>query len=74
MLRHLQAKGATIIIITHDLDIMTNCDYLIDLGPKGGINGGQVMATGNPFALVNSQKNSLTLQYLRQHFVNYHLI
>lgn len=74
VLRHLQAKGATIIIITHDLDIMTNCDYLIDLGPKGGINGGQVMATGNPFALVNSQKNSLTLQYLRQHFVNYHLI
>ncbi|MUP59996.1 excinuclease ABC subunit A, partial [Veillonellaceae bacterium M2-4] len=60
VLRRLQKKGATIVIITHDLDIMTNCDYLIDLGPKGGSNGGQVMATGNPFALVKSNNSSLT--------------
>lgn len=74
VLRRLQKKGATIAIITHDLDIMTNCDYLIDLGPKGGSNGGQVMATGNPFALVKSNNSSLTLQYLRQHLLKYHLV
>ena len=58
-------------MITHDLDLMTNADYLIDLGPKGGSQGGQVMASGTPSELVASQTESLTLSYLRAHLKSF---
>lgn len=74
VMNQLKAKGATIIMITHDLDLITNSDYMIDLGPKGGNQGGQVMAEGNPFDLVKSKESSLTLDYLRDHLEKYHLI
>ncbi|MFC6315703.1 ATP-binding cassette domain-containing protein [Lapidilactobacillus achengensis] len=67
VLNQLKAKGATIVIITHDLDLMANADYLIDLGPKGGEQGGRVMASGRPAELVQ-EPTSLTLQYLSQHW------
>lgn len=73
VINQLKAKGATIIMITHDLDLMTNADYLIDLGPKGGSQGGQVMAMGEPFGLVASDVESLTLRYLRAHFKQFQL-
>ncbi|KRM23819.1 AAA family ATPase [Latilactobacillus graminis] len=74
VINQLKAKGATIIMITHDLDLMTNADYLIDLGPKGGSQGGQLMAMGNPFELVTTNQQSLTLNYLRAHFKKYNLL
>lgn len=73
VINQLKSKGATIMMITHDLDLMTNADYLIDLGPKGGSQGGQVMAMGAPFELVASDAESLTLSYLRAHFKKFQL-
>ena len=72
VINSLKAKGATIIIITHDLDLMTNADYLIDLGPKGGQAGGRLMASGEPQRLIKTTK-SLTLDYLKAHFEKFHL-
>ena len=62
----LLANGATVIAITHDLDLIANVDYMIDMGPKGGNQGGQIMATGSPLELVKGDKDSLTLKYLRE--------
>lgn len=73
VINSLKAKGATIIIITHDLDLMTNADYLIDLGPKGGQAGGQLMASGRPQALIQ-EAHSLTLDYLKGHFEKFSLM
>ncbi len=72
VINSLKVKGATIIIITHDLDLMTNADYLIDLGPKGGQAGGQLMASGKPEQLIKTSK-SLTLDYLKAHFEKFNL-
>ncbi|MBS9336462.1 excinuclease ABC subunit UvrA [Fructobacillus papyrifericola] len=69
----LKAKGATILIITHDLDLMTNADYLIDLGPRGGSAGGQLMAEGQVFDLLKEKTNSLTLRYLKEHVDKFHI-
>lgn len=70
VINYLKVQGATIIIITHDLDIMANADYLIDLGPKGGNAGGKVVAAGKPMELIK-YPHSLTLKYLQQHCYKY---
>lgn len=62
VLQQLLDKGATVITITHDLDLMANADYMIDLGPKGGDNGGKIMAAGSPLELAKNS-TSLTTQY-----------
>lgn len=56
-------QGATIITITHDLNLMANADYLLDLGPRGGKNGGQLVAQGRPLELIKDPQ-SLTVKYL----------
>ncbi|MBQ9324354.1 MAG: excinuclease ABC subunit UvrA [Clostridia bacterium] len=61
--RHLIALGATVIIIEHDLDIIRSCDYLIDMGPGGGEEGGRVVACGTVEDL-RSCPESLTGRYL----------
>lgn len=58
-------SGATVIVIEHDLDVIRNADYVIDMGPGGGIRGGQIVATGTPFEITEN-KDSLTGKYLRQ--------
>ena len=63
-------RGASIIMITHDLGLIANSDYMIDLGPKGGDLGGQVMAAGNPQKLIQ-RPNSLTLKYLKTYIRNF---
>jgi ABC-type branched-subunit amino acid transport system ATPase component len=60
-------NGTTIIIIEHNLDLIKCADYLIDLGPDGGENGGQIVASGTPMQVAES-KNSYTGQYLKKIF------
>ncbi|MEE1295607.1 MAG: excinuclease ABC subunit UvrA [Bifidobacterium sp.] len=61
--RHLVDHGATVIVIEHDLDFIANADWVIDMGPGGGVNGGRVIATGTP-AQVAADPESLTGRYL----------
>lgn len=58
-------KGNTVIAIEHDPDFILASDYIIDLGPGSGINGGQVMAMGSPFEIMQSAE-SLTGKALRE--------
>jgi excinuclease ABC subunit A len=62
----LTAKGATVIVIEHDLDLIANADYLIDLGPGGGTAGGRIIATGTPRQVANDP-GSVTGRFLREH-------
>ncbi len=55
--------GATVAVIEHDLDVIRNADYVIDMGPGGGEAGGQVVATGTPEELAKNP-NSITGRYL----------
>jgi excinuclease UvrABC ATPase subunit len=57
--------GNTVIVIEHNLDVIKNADWLIDLGPEGGKNGGQIVFEGTPAEIIKS-KISLTGQYLKE--------
>ena len=61
--RHLLSAGATLVVIEHDLDMICNADYIVDLGPGGGADGGRIVATGTSEA-VAANKESITGQYL----------
>jgi excinuclease ABC subunit A len=63
VLQHIVNKGATVIIIEHNLDVIKVADHIIDLGPEGGDMGGMVLATGTPEEIANI-KDSYTGQYL----------
>ncbi len=63
VMQKLLDQGATLITITHDLNFIANCDYMIDLGPRGGNNGGQIVASGRVMDLIKDP-HSLTTQYL----------
>ena len=55
--------GATVVVIEHDLDVIRNADYIIDMGPGGGEAGGRIIASGTPQEIKES-KNSITGKYL----------
>ena len=48
VIQTLKKQGNTIVIIEHNLDVIKTADWIIDLGPKGGAGGGQIIATGTP--------------------------
>lgn len=56
-------NGATVIVIEHDLDVIRNADYVIDMGPGGGENGGKIIASGTPQE-IKLNKKSITGRYL----------
>ena len=56
-------QGATVIVIEHDLDVIRNADYIIDMGPEGGEEGGRIVAVGIP-EQVAENKNSITGKYI----------
>ena len=58
-------KGDTIITIEHNLDVIKICDYIIDLGPNGGNEGGEIIAKGTP-EQVSKNKNSFTGEFLKK--------
>ena len=61
--RHLIDNGATVIVIEHDLDVIRQADYIVDMGPGGGVEGGRIVAAGSP-AKIKESKESLTGRYL----------
>ena len=61
--RHLVAQGATVVVIEHDLDVIRNADYIIDMGPGGGEDGGRIVAAGTPEE-VAAAPESITGKYL----------
>ncbi|PYG01877.1 excinuclease ABC subunit A [Georgenia satyanarayanai] len=66
VLQRLADRGATVIVIEHDLDLVANADYVIDMGPGGGEAGGRIVAVGTPDALA-ADEASMTGRYLAAH-------
>jgi excinuclease ABC subunit A len=64
VINRLVDMGNSVIVIEHDLDIIKSADYLIDLGPEGGDEGGRIVATGTPEE-VAKEKNSFTGRFLK---------
>lgn len=56
-------NGATVLVIEHDLDVMRNADYIIDMGPGGGAAGGRIVAAGTP-EQIRENEASVTGRYL----------
>lgn len=65
VLQKLSDSGNTVLVIEHNLDLIKTCDYLIDLGPEGGENGGTVIAKGTPEE-ISKNKSSYTGIYLKK--------
>jgi len=65
VLNKLVSKGHTVVLIEHNLDIVKSSDYIIDIGPEGGVNGGNVVAKGTPEEVANNAK-SYTGKYLKK--------
>ena len=64
VLNRLADKGNTIVVIEHNLDVIKSCDYIIDLGPEGGRNGGRIICEGTPEEVANMK--SPTSKYLKE--------
>ena len=56
-------QGATVVVIEHDLDVIANADYVVDLGPGGGASGGRIVAVGTPEQVADNPE-SVTGRYL----------
>lgn len=65
VLNRLVDKGNTVVVIEHNLDVIKMADYIIDIGPEGGRNGGTVVATGTPEEIAKKRK-SYTGKYLKR--------
>ena len=67
VLNQLTDKGNTVIVIEHNLEVIKTADWIIDLGPEGGDEGGRIIAEGTPEELVkNDLKKSYTAQFLKR--------
>ena len=65
VLNRIVDNGDTVLVIEHNLDVIKNADFIIDLGPNGGKNGGQIVATGTPEQVAKNEI-SYTAEYLRK--------
>ncbi|MFX0114479.1 MAG: excinuclease ABC subunit UvrA [Candidatus Hodarchaeota archaeon] len=65
VLQRLRDEGNTIIVIEHNMDVIKCADHIIDLGPEGGDNGGEIVVEGTPEAIMQSE--SYTGKYLKKH-------
>ncbi len=64
VLQKLVDKGNTVLVIEHNMDVIKNADYIIDIGPEGGNKGGELVAFGTPNEIIKNKK-SITGQYLK---------
>ena len=65
VLDRLKKQGNTVVVIEHNLDVIKTADWIIDLGPEGGSDGGTIVAEGTPEDVVKN-KDSYTGQFLKQ--------
>ena len=65
VLQGLLDRKATIIVIEHDLDLLANADYIIDMGPSGGVNGGEIVAEGTLDDILKN-KRSRTARWIQK--------
>ena len=65
VLSQLVIKGNSVVLIEHNLDIIKCADYIIDIGPEGGVGGGDIVAKGTPEEVANTPK-SYTGKYLKK--------
>ena len=68
VLNHLTDKGNTVLIIEHNLDVIKQVDYIVDIGPEGGKGGGKVIAKGTPEELIKQKRShigSIFIQRIR---------
>jgi excinuclease ABC subunit A len=66
VLNRLVDQGNTVVIIEHNLDVIKTADWIIDLGPEGGDEGGRLVATGTPEAVADADARSFTGQFLKK--------
>ena len=69
VLQKLVDLGNTVVVIEHNLDVLKVADYLVDMGPEGGKDGGRVIAVGKPAEVIGCT-NSHTAQYLRRELLH----
>jgi excinuclease ABC subunit A len=69
VLNRLANKGNTVLIIEHNMDVIKVCDYIIDIGPDGGRNGGELIASGTPDEIAKHPK-SITGKFLKRELSN----
>ena len=67
ILHRLVDMGNTVVTIEHNLDIVKDADYIVDLGPEGGAQGGQLVACGTPLEVIKDGKHSHTARFLREY-------
>jgi excinuclease ABC subunit A len=66
VLNRLVDQGNTVVIIEHNLDVIKTADWIIDLGPEGGDEGGRVIASGTPEEVARQADKSFTGQFLQR--------
>lgn len=69
VLNKLVDRGNTVLVIEHNLDVIKCADYIVDMGPEGGKNGGKIIAVGTPEEICES-KDSITGRFLRKELMN----
>jgi excinuclease ABC subunit A len=67
VLHRLVAAGNTVVVIEHNLDVIAEADWIIDLGPEGGAGGGRIVAQGTPQQVVRTGARSHTARFLGRH-------
>ena len=70
VLNKLVDRGNTVLVIEHNLDVIKCADYIVDMGPEGGKNGGKIIAVGTPEEICES-KDSITGKFLRKEFIKF---
>ncbi|PSR33213.1 MAG: excinuclease ABC subunit UvrA [Sulfobacillus benefaciens] len=73
VLERLVAQGDTVLVIEHNLDVIQNADWIIDLGPEGGDAGGTIVAEGSPEQVMDNPA-SYTGRYLKRHLARYQAV
>jgi excinuclease ABC subunit A len=71
ILKRLTNLGNTVVVIEHNLDVIASADWIIDLGPEGGINGGNLVIQGQPEKIINYDEISYTAKYLKKKILRY---